>query len=64
MVTEAGIQIDLSASQKANASDPTRESFEPGSNVNDESRSQQLKLFAPRISTDAGIQIFFNDEHR
>jgi hypothetical protein len=39
-----------------------RLSFDPDSNVNDESRQQQEKDSSPRNSTDAGRQIDCNDE--
>jgi hypothetical protein len=39
-------------------------SFDPDSNVNDESCVQCSKHFSPRISTEEGIQIDFSDEQR
>jgi hypothetical protein len=39
-----------------------RLSFDPDSNVNEESESHDLKHDLPTISTNAGRQIDFNDE--
>jgi hypothetical protein len=60
--TEAGRQIDSNDEQSQSALDSIRVSFDPDSNVNDESDLQPEKDFSPRNSTEAGRQIDFNDE--
>jgi hypothetical protein len=52
-----GIQIDRNRKQLKNTLLSISSSFEPPSNENDESDSQQLKLSAQRISTEQGMQI-------
>jgi hypothetical protein len=61
--TEAGRQTDSSDRQLKKALAPIPVSFEPDSNVNDESELQPEKGFSPTNSTEAGKQINSNDEH-
>jgi hypothetical protein len=44
------------------ALDSIRVSFDPNSNVNDDSELHELKELLPRNSTEAGRQIDFNNE--
>jgi hypothetical protein len=60
--TDAGRQIDFNDEQLQSALESIPVSFDPGSNVNDESDSHPEKDLTPRNSTDAGRQIDFNDE--
>jgi hypothetical protein len=60
--TDAGRQIDFNEEQGESARASIRVSFDPGSNVNDESESHSLKEASPRNSTEAGRQIDFNEE--
>jgi hypothetical protein len=62
--TGEGMKTDFSNEQFENDFSSIRISFDPLSNVNEESKRQSEKEFEPRISTDAGIQIErINDFH-
>jgi hypothetical protein len=56
--------MDFNDEQPESARDSIRVSFDPFSNVNDESRLQSEKEPSPRNSTEAGRQIDSNDEHQ
>jgi hypothetical protein len=60
--TDRGRKIDFNDAQSESAFAPIRVSFDPDSNINDESHQQYEKASSPRNSTDAGRQIDFNDE--
>jgi hypothetical protein len=60
--TDSGIRSDFNDEQSQSASDAIRVSFDPDSNVNDESDLHPQKDLSPRNSTEAGRQIDFNDE--
>jgi hypothetical protein len=60
--TEAGREIDLNDEQEENAFASIRISFDPDSNVNDESELHDEKQPSPRNSTEAGREIDLNDE--
>jgi hypothetical protein len=60
--TEAGKQIDLNDKQQDRARDSIRVSFEPDSNVSNESELHDDKQPSPRDSTEAGRQIDSNDK--
>jgi hypothetical protein len=62
--SEEGRQIAFSEKQPESALAPIRASFDPNSNVNDESAVHSEKELSPRNSTEAGRQIDFNDEQR
>jgi hypothetical protein len=57
-----GIQIDVNDEQSESARASIRVSFDPDSNVNEESDSHDEKEPSARNSTEAGIQIDCNDE--
>jgi hypothetical protein len=59
--TEAGRQIDFNDQQPWNAAVSIRVSFDPSSNVNDQSESQDANERLPRTSTEAGRQIDCRD---
>jgi hypothetical protein len=61
--SDAGIKNDFNDEQPRNAPSSIRLSFDPDSNVNDESDLHQQKDPPQRTSTDAGIQIVLSDEH-
>jgi hypothetical protein len=54
--TDEGMKTDFSNEQLENDCSSIRISFDPLSNVNEESERQSEKQSRPRISTDAGIQ--------
>jgi hypothetical protein len=60
--TAAGRQIDLSDEHSENTHLWISRSFEPDSNVTDESLSKPPKHFSQRTSTDAGTQIDSSEE--
>jgi hypothetical protein len=60
---DRGIQINSNDEHSENAFASIRVSFDPDSNVNDKTESQDKKERSPRNSTEAGRQIDFNDEH-
>jgi hypothetical protein len=60
--TEAGRQIDFNDEQSETAFASIWVSFDPDSNVNEESDVHLWKQLSPRNSTDAGRQIDFNNE--
>jgi hypothetical protein len=60
--TDAGREIDFNDEQQQIAAASIRVSFDPDSNVNDESDVHPIKVQAPRNSTDAGKQMDSNDE--
>jgi hypothetical protein len=60
--SDAGRQIDGNDEQPRSALDSIRRSFDPDSNVNDESDPHKKKGFSPTNSTEAGRQIDFSDE--
>jgi hypothetical protein len=60
---DRGIRIDSNDEHSENAFASIRLSFEPDSNVNDESDVHKENEDSPRNSTEAGRQIDVNDEH-
>jgi hypothetical protein len=52
--SDAGRQIDSNDEQPKSALGSIRVSFDPDSNVNDESDSQHMKELSPRNSTEVG----------
>jgi hypothetical protein len=62
IVTEEGMQIDVSEEHPWNAPDSIRSSLESDSNVKAESNGHSPKQDSPRIVTEEGIQIDFSDE--
>jgi hypothetical protein len=60
--TEAGRQIDFNDEHLENASASIRVSFDPDSNVNDDSDQHNEKASSPRNSTEAGRQIDLNEK--
>jgi hypothetical protein len=62
MVTERGRQIDCNDAQRESAFVSIRLSFDPDSNVNDESEEHDEKEFSERNSTKEGTQTDRNDE--
>jgi hypothetical protein len=61
--SEAGRQIDFNDEQSESALASIRASFEPDSNVNDESREHDQNEHSPINSTEAGRQIDSNEIH-
>jgi hypothetical protein len=60
--TEDGIQIDTSDEHPENARSSIRRTFEPDSNITDESETQPRKHSRGTISTNAGMHIDSSDE--
>jgi hypothetical protein len=60
--SDAGRKIDFNDEQPKSALGSIRVSFDPDSNVNDESDLHDEKELSPRNSTEAGRQIDCNDE--
>jgi hypothetical protein len=63
IITEEGIETDLSEVQSQNASDSIRLSLESDLKVNIESDPHRQKQDFPRIVTEEGIQINLSEEH-
>jgi hypothetical protein len=59
--SDAGRQTEFNDAQSESAFASIRVSFDPDSNVNDESNSHQLKEHFPRVSTEAGRQTDSNE---